>query len=395
MNSSLIVVLVTVAINMMGVGMVWPILPAMVERLEGGDISHVAAVYGATAVVFSLMQFLCASLMGGLSDRFGRKPVMLVALAALGLDNLLIAFAPSIGWMFAGRMIGGALASTFAIAQAYIADTTEPERRAAGFGKVGAAFGIGFILGPLLGGLLGGDDPRLPFFVAAALSFANVAFGLSFLDETLPPQRRSRTPLVAANPFSAIAWFGKSPTLLALGAALFVSHTAQRGMESLWVLFTAQQYGWGAREAGFSLAVVGASFVVVQGFLVRPVVSRFGERRAVIGGFALSAAMYAVLAFNTVGAIGFVGIVPHVLGWGVAGPALQAIVSRHAGASGQGFLQGAMTAIAGLAAILGPAIATGIFAWFTAPAAPVTFPGAYFVIASLAMAAAALLARRA
>lgn len=395
MNSSLIVVFVTVAINMMGVGMVWPILPDMVERLEGGDVSHVAAVYGATAVAFSLMQFLCASPMGGLSDRFGRKPVMLVALAALGIDNLLIAFAPSIGWMFAGRMIGGALASTISIAQAYIADTTETEKRAAGFGRIGAAFGIGFVLGPLLGGLLGEADLRLPFFAAAALSFANVAFGLAYLKETLPLQRRSRAPLAAANPFAAVAWFAKSPALLALGAALFVSHTAQRGLEAVWVLFTAEQYGWGAREAGFSLAVVGASFIVVQGFLVRHVVARFGERRTVVGGFALSTAMYLVLAFNAVGAIGFVGIVPHVLGWGVAGPALQAIVSRYAGPSDQGFLQGAMTAIAGLAAILGPAIAAGVFAWFTAPAAPMYFPGAYFLIASAAMAAAALLGRRA
>jgi DHA1 family tetracycline resistance protein-like MFS transporter len=390
-DRSLVVVLATVMINMMGVGMVWPILPDMVGQLAGGDVSRIAVLYGATAVAYSLMQFLCAPAMGALSDRYGRRPVMLIALAALGLDNILIAFAPSMAWIFAGRLIGGALASTMSIAQACIADVTPPGRRAAGFGRIGAAFGVGFILGPLVGGVLGEMSLRLPFFVAAGLSFANLALGLAFLAETLPPERRSARPLFAANPLAAVAWFGRSRPLLALGLALFVANTAQRGLEAIWVLFTGVQYGWGAREAGMSLAVVGASFVIVQGFLVRRAVDRLGERRVVVGGFLLSAAMYVVLAFNSQGWIGMLGILPHVLGWGMAGPALQAVASRAAGPDEQGYLQGATTAILGLAAILGPALATSIFAAFTSAAAPVVFPGAWFLAGSAGLAAAALL----
>ena len=370
---------------MMGVGLVWPILPNLVQELAGGTISQTAALYGAIAVVFSLMQFLFAPLMGALSDRFGRRPVMLLALVGLGMDNIMLALAPTIGWMFLGRALGGIFGATFSIANAYIADSTDEEDRAAGFGMIGAAFGIGFIIGPLAGGLLGEIDSRLPFYFAAALSFINVIFGYFFLEETLPPEKRSKTSLFKANPLSAISWITTSRVLLLIGVALFLVNTMQRGLEGIWVLFTQHQYGWGSQEAGFSLAIVGISYVFVQGFLVRKVVPAFGETRVIAAGLTLSATMYLILSFNTIGWLGYVGIIPHVIGWGCAAPALQSIASRQVGADSQGLLQGSLTGISGLAAIIGPAISTGTFSWFTSKNAPYTYPGAYFALGAIVL----------
>jgi DHA1 family tetracycline resistance protein-like MFS transporter len=366
-------------VNMTGVGIIWPMLPLLVERLTGGGTAHVALWYGALAVVFSAMQFLFAPVLGALSDRYGRRPVMLLALAGMGLDNLLLAFAPTLWLVFIGRAVGGIFGASWAVANACMADVTQGKDRAAAFGMVGAAFGVGFIIGPFLGGVLGDIDTRLPFLTAAGLSFANVAFAWFFLRETLPPEKRSARPLIDTNAFSALAWMARKPGILLLAIAFLIATSMQRGLEAVWVLFTGVQYGWGVREAGISLAIVGASYVVVQGFLVRRIVARIGERIAVGAGFALSACIFALLAFNTSGALGYLGILPHVLGWGVAGPALQALASQAVGPKEQGFLQGGLTAAGGLAAIIGPAMATGIFAWFNSQAAPFPFPGAFFL----------------
>ena len=378
-------------VNMMGVGLVWPILPTLIAELDGGSISRTAAVYGAIAVVFSLMQFLFAPLLGSLSDRYGRRPVMLVALTGMGLDNIFLAFAPSVFWMFVGRALGGIFGATFSIANAYIADSTEERSRAAGFGLIGAAFGIGFIIGPLLGGILGGIDVRLPFFVAAFLSLANVAFGYFFLEESLPASDRRKTSLFKSNPFTAIRWISTNRILLLLGIALFLVNTMQRGLEAVWVLFTQHQYGWSVQEVGFSLAVVGISYVLVQGFLVGKVVNLFGEIRVIVFGFLLSSTMYVLLSFNTSGLVGYLGIIPHVIGWGCAAPALQAIASRQVKANEQGLLQGALTGLAGLAAIFGPITSTSIFSYFTSPLAPLSYPGAFFLIGSVVLVFAAVL----
>ena len=377
--------LCTVMINMMAAGIVWPTLPSLVAELTGGSISKTAAIYGATAVVFSLMQFLFAPLMGALSDRYGRRPVMLLALLALGMDNILLALAPTIGWMFVGRAMGGVFGATQSIANAYVSDTMAPKDRAAGFGMIGAAFGVGFIIGPLLGGFLGSYDLRLPFYCAAALSFANAIFGYFFLEETLPAEKRDRSSLVRANPFATLKLLGSSRLLMLLGVALMLVSAMQRGLESLWVIFSQLQYGWNMQEVGFSLAVVGASFVFVQGYLVRKVVPRFGEINTIIGGFILSALMYVFLAFNTSGFISYLGIIPYIIGWGCAAPALQAIASQQVSEEKQGLLQGALTSVGGLAAVAGPAIATTTFSYFTSPLAPVYFPGAFFLMGAFVL----------
>ncbi len=393
-NPGLVIVLLTVTINMMGVGLAWPILPLLVKDLTGGSVSQVAAWYGATAIVFSIMQFVVAPIMGILSDRFGRKPVMLVSLIALGLDTLLLAFAPSMAWMFIGRLIGGSLAATNAIANAYIADSTDEKNRAKGFGMMGAAFGIGFVIGPVLGGYLGAIDLRLPFWFAAFLSFANAMLGWVFLRETLPPHKRKKRSLLASSPFAAIGWIFSTASMSMLAIILLISNTMQRGMESVWVLFTQHQYDWGMQQAGLSLAIVGISFIVVQGFLAGRIIPVLGERNTIIYGSMLSGLMFFFLAFNQWGLLGYLGIVPHVLGWALASTAMQTLASKKVDASNQGYLQGAISGIAGLAAIIGPLLSNSSFSWFTSHAAIINFPGAFFILGAMMLFITSLLAYR-
>ncbi len=383
------VVLATVTLNMAGVGLVWPILPTLVETLSDGSVSSTAALVGLISVVYALMQFLFAPLIGGLSDRYGRKPVMLLALAGLGLDNLFLALAPTIAWVLVGRALGGIFGATFAVANAYMADVTEGKDRAAAFGLVGAAFGLGFILGPLIGGVLGEIGLRVPFYFAAVLSVLNLIFGLFFLEETLPQEKRGDAGSSNRGMLKALGWMAANPVILPLSVALLIANTVQRGLEAVWVLFTGVQYGWGMREAGFSLAVVGICYVFVQAVMVRHVVKRFGEVATLVGGFTVSAAMYVVLSFNEIGLIGYLGIIPYVLGWGVAGPALQALASQQASAQEQGLLQGGLSAVNGMAAIVGPAISAAMFAFSTNPATPLYFPGAFFLAGSLLLLLAA------
>ncbi|MEM9329687.1 MAG: TCR/Tet family MFS transporter [Pseudomonadota bacterium] len=392
LNFSIWIVLCTIMINMMGVGMMWPILPTLVEELTQGDISNTAAIYGAVAVVFSLMQFLFAPVMGALSDYYGRRKIMLLALLGLGFDTLLLAFAPSIFWVFVGRALGGIFGATYSIASAYIADTMKEEDRAAGFGMIGAAFGIGFIIGPLVGGFFGAMDTRMPFYFAAALSFINFALGYFFLQETLPEDKRSKANLARSNPFGTLKFIVTTQTLFLLGITLFFVNAAQRGMETIWVIFTQHQYGWNLQEAGISLAVVGISYFVVQGFLVRPTVAALGEAKTAVIGLLLCAIMFLILSFNTIPLVAYFGIPLYALGAGCAAPALQAIASRFVDSGQQGHLQGALTAIGGLAAIGGPALSATSFSWFTAENAPVNFPGAYFLLGAVVFVATSYLA---
>lgn len=379
---------------MMGVGMMWPILPTLVDELTTGDISHTAAVYGATAVIFSIMQFLFAPVMGALSDRYGRRKVMLVCLLGLGFDTLLLAFAPSIIWVFLGRALGGVFGATYSIASAYITDTMKQEDRAAGFGMLGAAFGIGFIVGPLVGGFFGAIDTRMPFYFAACLSLANCCLGYLFLKETLPLEKRSSKSILRANPFGTLGLMRSSPTLLLLAIILLLLNATQRGMETIWVIFTQHQYGWGLQEAGISLAVVGISYFIVQGFLVRPTVRALGEKQTALVGTLLCSTMFLLLSFNTVPLIAYLGIPFYALGAGCAAPALQAIASEFVEPEQQGHLQGALTSLGGLAAIAGPALSAASFSYFTSQNAPYDFPGAYFALGTVMFFAIAFLVSR-
>ncbi len=390
-DASLWIVLATIMLNMLGVGLIWPIIPTLVQEVTGNTVSGTAAILGIVSLIFSLMQFVFTPIMGILADNYGRRPVMLICLLGLGLDAILLAWAPSVFWIIVGRALGGIFGATFSTANAYIVDTMEPGERATGFGFLGAAFGIGFLLGPSLGAILGPIDTRLPFQVAAALSLANFALGLFLLKESLPIEKRERKSLWFANPVGSIRLFGTHRSLVLLAVMVFLMTAAQRGMEALWVIFTQYQYDWGIREAGLSLTVVGMSYFVVQGFLVRPTINQLGEKRTIILGLLLCATMFALLSFNPYPWVAYLGIPLYALGAGCATPAIQAIASTFISDKQQGHLQGAISSVMSLSAVFGPVVAAWSFAYFTSPAAPFLFPGIYFFAGVLVFLATAAL----
>ncbi len=378
---------------MLGVGLAWPILPKLVEEFTGGDISNAAFVYGFIATAYAVAMFAFSPLMGALSDAWGRKPVLLIAQAGLGIDYLVMAVAPNLWWLAGARLVAGMLGATMSTANAYMADISSPEERSKNFGMIGAALGIGFIAGPLLGGMLGAIDIRLPFLFAAGLIGANIVFGLISLPESLAPENRKLFGSASINPFKAIARLTQFPMLYPLLAALFLTNIAQRGLEAIWVLYTEFRFEWTVRDAGFSLAFVGLMFVIVQGFLVGPVVKRVGEWRTVTAGFLISAIALASYGLATEGWMVYPLIAVHVLGNALAGPALNAICSKTVPANEQGLLQGTLSSINSVTVIIGPFAASMVLAAVSTSTPVIDLPGAWFIIGALLFAAGFLLVR--
>lgn len=375
-------ILTLVVIDMLGIGLAWPILPKLVQSFEAGAVADAALTYGLIASLYALAQFLFSPLIGALSDAYGRRPVLLVSQAGLALDYLLIAFAPGLWWIAAARLLGGMLGATVTTANAYMADISGPRDRARNFGLVGAAFGIGFIVGPLLGGVLGEIDLRLPFLAAAALCGLNLLYGMLVLPESLPAARRRPVGRRETNPFGALRRVTRFPALYPLLAALFLAALAQRGLEAVWVLYTDFRFGWGVREAAFSLAFVGVVSVIVQGTLVGPVSRRLGEWRTVAGGYGLSALTLAAYGAASEGWMVFPLIALHILGIGLAGPALQSICSQSVPDDEQGLLQGTLSSVNALAVILGPLAASLTLAHVASSNPLLDLPGAWFLIAA-------------
>jgi DHA1 family tetracycline resistance protein-like MFS transporter len=390
----LVIVLSVVYIDMLGVGLAFPVLPRLIEQFEGGDISLASYIYGGLAAAYAAMQFLCAPLIGALSDRYGRRPVILLALVGIGVNYFLLAFAPSL-WLFAlGRMVAGAFGATFTAAGAYIADTTPPEKRAQSFGLIGAAFGFGFITGPALGGVLGGVSLRLPFIVAGCLSLVDFAFAFFALPESLAPENRKSLNLKHANPVGALREVGRYSSVLGLMAIFVLATFANRVAEITWVLFTSYRFHWGPTETGWSLAAVGVMFVVGQGGLVRVIVPTIGERRAILLGLTVSAITVTLYGIVPRGWMVFPVMVLALFGWTIAQPAMQALMSRSVPANEQGLLQGALASMTNLTSIVGPPIWTSLFAFFVSPQTPIVVPGAAFFAAAFAFVVALVLARR-
>jgi DHA1 family tetracycline resistance protein-like MFS transporter len=391
---ALIVVLSVVYIDMLGIGLAFPVLPRLIEEFEGGDVSRASYIYGLLAAAYSLMQFLLAPLLGALSDRFGRRPVILLALVGMGINYLLLAFAPTLALFALGRMIAGAFGATFTAAGAYLADITPPEKRAQSFGLIGAAFGFGFITGPALGGLLGEVDLRLPFLVAAGLSLADFLFAYFALPESLSSENRKALDWRRANPIGAVRTVGRYGSVLGLIVIFVLAAFANRVAEMTWVLFTGYRFGWGPTETGLSLAMVGVMFVVGQGGLVRVIVPRLGERRAILLGLAVSAVTCVLYGVVPKGWMVFPVMVLAIFGWTIAQPAVQALMSRAVPPNEQGLLQGALASMLNLTSIAGPPIWTGLFGFFVSSAAPIIVPGAAFFAAALVFAGAFGLAMR-
>ncbi len=386
-------IFVTILLDTLALGLIIPVLPKLVESFVNNDTASAARIFGLFGTAWALMQFFFSPILGGLSDRFGRRPVVLLSNFGLALDYVLMALAPSLSWLFVGRVISGITSASISTSFAYIADITPPEKRAAVFGKVGAAFGAGFILGPALGGLLGGMDPRLPFWVAAGLSFANTLYGLLILPESLPRDRRSRFRWQNANPLGALHLLRSNGVLAGLSIANFFAQLAHVVLPSTFVLYATYRYGWDAKTVGLTLAMVGICAMAVQGLGIGPIVKRFGERQALLFGLGCGAAGFLIFGAAPSGALFWLGI-PVMAFWGVSGAAIQALMTQLVAPDQQGQLQGATTSVQSLSQLVGPFPFTLTFAYFIGAQAPLKLPGAPFLLAAALLTLALLIAAR-
>jgi DHA1 family tetracycline resistance protein-like MFS transporter len=380
-RAAFIFIFITVALDMLSLGMIMPVLPKLVENFMSGDTARAAEIFGVFGTAWALMQFFFSPLLGAMSDSYGRRPVVLISNFGLGLDYVLMALAPNLWWLFVGRVISGVSSATVAASYAYVADVTPVEQRAAKFGMIGAAFGLGFVLGPALGGVLGAIDPRMPFWIAAALSLLNGLYGLFVLPESLPRDKRMPFEWRRANPVGSLQLLRSHPELSGLAVAEFLAALAHVVLPSVWVLYAGYRYGWDERAVGLSLAMVGACAIVVQAGLVGPVVKAIGERRALMFGLAGGIAGFLVMGLAETGLAFSLGI-PLLALWGIANPAINGLMSRHVGPSEQGQLQGANSSIQGIANLAGPFVFTLTFAWSIGGGKDAHVPGVVFILAA-------------
>jgi len=392
-KAALAFIFVTVLIDMLAFGMIIPVLPILVQNFVGGDAARAAQFYGLFGTAWALMQFIFSPVQGSLSDHFGRRAVILISCAGLGLDFILMALAPNLWWLLLGRVISGITAASFSTAGAYISDVTPPEKRAASFGLIGAAFGVGFVLGPALGGLLGTISPRLPFWASAFMALANVCWGLFVLPESLPKDKRVPFSWKNANPLGALKLLRSHPMLAGLAGSYFLMNFAHVVLPSMAVLYMHFRYGWDARAVGLMLAGVGVSSLIVQGFLVKPAVKWLHERRAVALGLTFAAAGFVIYGLAPTGPIFWIGV-PVMALWGIATPSLQTIMTRLVDPTEQGRLQGALASLVGLASLIGPTVFTQTFAAFISTHADWQLPGAPFLLAAALMLAAMVVSWR-
>jgi MFS transporter, DHA1 family, tetracycline resistance protein len=376
-------IFVTIMLDMLAMGMIAPVLPRLITEFEGGSTVRAAEMMGTFATVWALMQFFCSPLLGSLSDRFGRRPIVLISNFGLGLDYIVMALAPTMSWLFLGRVVSGITSSSVPTAMAYITDVTPPEKRAASFGMVSAALGLGLVLGPALGGVLGNHDPRLPFWVSAALSLVNAMYGLFVLPESLPHDKRGSFSWKRANPVGSLVLLKRHRMLLGLASVLLLSYLTQQSFNT-WVLYLDYRYGWSDRAVGLSLGAVGCGSILVGGFLVKRVVKLLGERRTMLTGYGIGWIGFAIFGFAHTGKEFLIGI-PLMSTWGLAWPAAQSLMAPHVAPSEQGQLQGALQGLRGIASLIGPGLFSWTFAAAIRPGNPLHLPGAGtpFMMASL------------
>jgi len=379
---ALVFVVITVLIDIIGFGLILPVLPRLLVELTGDTVNQAAIDGGWLAFVYAVMQFVCAPLLGNLSDRYGRRPVLLFAVGALGVDYIVMGFAPTLAWLFLGRTIAGIAGASFTPAYAYVADVSPPEKRAQSFGLISAAFGVGFILGPALGGLLGQLGTRTPFFAAAALSLVNLVYGTFVLPESLPPEARRPFEWRRANPLGTLLQMRKHPVVLGLLGALFLWMVAHQVMPSTWTFYTKFRFGWSEAMIGASLAAAGVVMAVSQATLMRVLVPRLGERRTALTGIAVASVGYFGYGIASASWMMFAWLATWFLG-ALVMPSTNALMSHRVEKSAQGELQGAVASLFGLSAIVGPPLMTQLFGRFSAPDAPVQLPGAAFFASTL------------
>ncbi|MFZ4765923.1 MAG: TCR/Tet family MFS transporter [Roseimicrobium sp.] len=378
---AIVFIFITLFLDVFGIGLIVPVLPKLVEQMEGGSLEAATHAVGWLGALYALMQFVFSPILGSLSDRFGRRPVILLSLLGAGLDYLFLAWAPSLGWLFVGRIISGITAANFSAASAYIADVTPPEKRASGFGIIGAAFGLGFIAGPAIGGLLGQYGLRMPFLVAAAVTLLNWLYGAMVLPESLAPENRRAFCWKSVHPVRALSALGRWPVVASLAGTLFLVNVAHNIFPTLWVLYTGERYGWGSREVGISLSIVGVMAAVVQAGFAGRILGVIGERKGVVFGLLGMAAALAAYGFASSAWAVYVIIVVGSFG-SIGAPAAQAIITSSVPSDEQGAVQGAINSLTSVAGIVGPLLWTWLFAASIDPGGWLHCPGLAFYGAS-------------
>src|SRR5712692_3348185 len=384
-------ILIMVGFDFLAFGIIAPVLPDLIRHFEGGDFARASSIGGYFGLAWATMQFIFSPLLGAWSDRFGRRPVILISCFGLAIDYVIMALAPSLRWLFLGRIISGITTSNVATAFAYVTDVTKPEERAKPFGLISAAFGLGFVIGPAVGGYLGNTHLRFPFWAAAALSLANALYGYFVLPESLPPERRAKSAWRMANPLGALTLLRSHPELAGLSVVATLYYLAHNSLPSMWAFYTEYRYAWNRRDVGLSLAVVGVCAALVSGVLVGPFVKRFGERRSLLSG----------LLFGTLGFAGFalaargwivLAVIPLIALWGIAAPAMQSLMARHVDPTSQGKLQGAINSLRAITGMAGPVLFTQVFTIAISHRFGLHLPGAPYYLAALLLGASLLLA---
>ena len=379
-SKGLIFIFITLFIDVIGLGIIIPVLPRLIESMIQGNLSQASTISGWLTFAYAAMLFVCSPIIGGLSDRYGRRPVLLSSLFGFGIDYLLMGFAPTIGWLFLGRIISGATGASFTTAGAYIADVSPPEKRAQNFGLIGAAFGLGFIIGPALGGILANHyGLRMPFFAAAGLALLNWLYGYFILPESLSTDHRRKFEWKRANPIGSLKNFRRYPVILSLVVSLICIYLANHATQSTWTFYTMEKFSWDEASVGYSLAFVGFMVLIIQAGLIRIIIPKLGQKRSIYFGMGFYALGFICFAFATRGWMMYLFVVPFSLG-GICGPALQGVMSSQVPQNEQGELQGALTSLMSASTIFGPLLMTNLFAYFTSKNAPVYFPGASFVM---------------
>lgn len=390
--AAVIFIFITVMLDMLALGLIAPVLPKLVLNFLGGDATSAAKWFGIFGTVFALMQFFFSPVLGVLSDRFGRRPIILLSNLGLGLDYFVMAMAPTIGWLFFGRIISGITAASISTGMAYISDVVTPEKRAGAFGLIGAAFGVGFVLGPALGGLLGNSDPRLPFWVAGGLSLANALYGFFVLPESLSREKRQSFTLRRANPVGSLVLLRSHPELFQLATIQFIGYVAHE-VFNVWALYAIFRFAWTEGMVGLSLAVVGICSVIISAGLVQPIVKRLGERRTLYVGQFFGGLGMIIAGLARAGATYFASI-PVMMIWTISGPAAQGMMTRRVSEREQGELQGAISSLRAIAVIIGPGLFTFTFAYFIDTKHGWNIPGAPWYLAAVLLFVAMLMSTR-
>jgi DHA1 family tetracycline resistance protein-like MFS transporter len=377
-KSTLGFIFITILIDCIGFGIIIPVLPNLIKELSGKSLAAASEYGGLLLVAYSIAQFIFSPIVGGLSDKYGRRPILLISLLGLGIDYIFLSFAPTLGWLFVGRVIAGITGASFTTAMAYIADISTPEKKAQNFGMVGVAFGIGFIIGPLIGGLFSNMGLRVPFMISAGLALLNWLYGYFILPESLKKENRREFSWKRANPIGSMVSVAKYPTIIGLVVALLLLFIASHSVQSNWGYYVIEKFNWNSSMIGYSLSIVGVAVAIVQGGLIRIVIPKIGNKKAIILGLILYIIGFTCFAFAPNGLMMMIFILPYCLA-GIGNPAMQTIISNQVPANAQGEIQGIVTSMQSAGAILGPFSMAYIFAHFIIKDTGIYFPGAPFI----------------